>query len=70
MSIRVDNLSKPDNKVWKKVSNFLLYALPVYLPITLALPLTEAQKLWINYGVTVFIITLKGISKFTSEDTI
>jgi len=67
MSIRIDNLSKPDNTAWKKISDVLLYVLPVYLTTSLTLPIPEQYKFWINYGVTMIIVTLKGLSKFTSN---
>ena len=64
MSVRIDNLVKPDNKNWAKVSNYFLYTLPLSL---MALPISDDLKLWLNFGLTMVIISLKGFSKFTSE---
>jgi len=68
MQLSVNNFSKPSNKNWKKVADFFLYSLPLYLGAILALPLTEETKLWLNFGITMVIITLKSISKFTKEE--
>jgi predicted phosphoadenosine phosphosulfate sulfurtransferase len=70
MSIRIDNLSKPSNKNWKQVSNALLYTLPLYLTTIMSIPISEGLKLWLNFGMTILIITLKGFSKFTSEEEV
>jgi hypothetical protein len=64
MGVRIDNLVKPDNKNWAKVSNYFLYTLPLSL---MALPISDDLKLWLNFGLTMGIISLKGFSKFTSE---
>jgi hypothetical protein len=68
--IRVDNLSKPDNRNWQKVSNYFLYTLPLYLVSLMALPISDDLKLWLNFGLTMLTVSLKGFSKFTtnSED--
>lgn len=69
--MKTSNLSKPDSKNWKKVSNFFLYTMPVYLTAIMTLPISETYKLWINFGITILTVTLKGFSKFTTdEDTI
>jgi predicted phosphoadenosine phosphosulfate sulfurtransferase len=62
------NLSKPSSKKWKSVADFFLYTMPLYLSTIMALPITEDLKLWINFGITMLTITLKAVSKFTSED--
>jgi predicted phosphoadenosine phosphosulfate sulfurtransferase len=62
------NLVKPSSKKWKSVADFFLYSLPIYLTTVMALPISEDIKMWINFGITMLTITLKGISKFTSED--
>jgi predicted phosphoadenosine phosphosulfate sulfurtransferase len=70
MNISVKNLSRPSNKAWKKVADFFLYTLPLYLGVIVALPLPEETKIWINFGMSMAVVTLKGLTKFTSEETI
>jgi len=62
------NLSRPSNKVLKSIADFMLYSLPLYLGAILALPLEEETKLWVNAVLTIVIVTIKGLTKFTSED--
>ena len=65
---KYENLQKPTNKKWKAIADFFLYSLPLYLSAIMALPVSEDLKLWLNFGLTMIIITIKGISKFTAED--
>jgi len=69
MNISTKNLNKPSSRKWKKVADILLYTLPLYLTTILALPLSENATLWINFGVTMTIVTLKAFTKFTSDET-
>lgn len=69
MDISFSNLKKPSDKSVKRVADFFLYTLPLYLGAVMALPLTEEVKLWVNFGVTLLIVTMKGFSKLTSEET-
>jgi len=68
MNISTKNLNKPSNRKWKKVADILLYTLPLYLTAVLALPLSENVTLWINFGVTMAIVTLKAFTKFTTNE--
>jgi hypothetical protein len=68
MQFAVENLKKHDNKKLKKIADYLLYTLPLYLGAILALPIPENIKLYINFAVTILIISMKGASKFSSED--
>jgi predicted phosphoadenosine phosphosulfate sulfurtransferase len=68
MALSIDNLSKPSSKKWKTVADIFLYTMPLYLTTIMALPIKEDLKLWINFGITMLTITLKAVSKFTSED--
>ena len=70
MQLSVDNLSRPSNKKWKLVADFFLYSLPLYLGAILALPIAEDLKLWLNFGISIAVITLKGFTKFTSEEIV
>jgi hypothetical protein len=68
MTLKLDNLSKPSNKQWKRIADFFLFTLPLYLSAIMALPLKEELKLWLNFGITMLTITFKAVSKFTSEE--
>jgi hypothetical protein len=66
--MKLENFNKPSNKKWKSVADFFLYSLPLYLGAIMALPISEDIKLWLNFGITLVTVTLKGLSKFTAED--
>jgi hypothetical protein len=65
--IAVENLKKRDNKKWKVAADFFLYTLPFYLSAIMAVPIPDKLKMWINFAVTIAIVTIKGFSKFTTE---
>lgn len=65
-----DNLSKPSNRKWKSIADFFLFTLPLYLGAMMTIPIDEELKLWISFGLTMVVITLKGLSKLTAEETI
>jgi hypothetical protein len=71
MELSISNLDKPSNKKWKKVADYLLYTLPLY-SVAIAV---AADQLWsaktaliITIVINVLIISLKGLTKFTSEE--
>jgi hypothetical protein len=66
--IAFENLKKKDNKKWKTATDFFLYTMPFYLSAIMAIPISDDLKLWINFAVTIIIVTLKGFSKFTTEE--
>ena len=68
MALSLSNLKKKDNKKIKAIVDWMLYTLPLYLGAIMAMPVPESVKLWLNFGVTILIITLKGASKFSSEE--
>jgi hypothetical protein len=70
MELKYSNLGRPSNKKWKKVADYFLYTLPLY---SVAIAITS-DKLWgpeialyITTAINVIIVTLKGLTKFTSE---
>jgi predicted phosphoadenosine phosphosulfate sulfurtransferase len=65
--LKLENLNKPSNKKWKAVADFFLYTLPLYLVAIMAIPISEDAKLWLNFGFSIVIVSLKGLTKFTSE---
>jgi hypothetical protein len=69
MSFSVNNFNKPSDKKWKAIADFFLYSLPLYLGAIMALPINDETKLWLNFGMTILTVTIKGITKFTSEET-
>jgi predicted phosphoadenosine phosphosulfate sulfurtransferase len=67
-SLKISNLQKPSNKKWKSVADFFLYSLPLYLTAIIAAPIPENTKLWATFGISIITVTLKGFSKFTSNE--
>lgn len=65
--LSINNLRKKDNKKLKAIADFLLYTLPLYLGAIMALPIPEGVKLYVNFAVTIIIVTAKGLTKFSSE---
>jgi hypothetical protein len=71
MYFKTSNLGKPSNKRFKMIADFFLYSLPLYQTALVALPATaisEDKKMWIGFIFTMVVVTLKGLSKFTSEN--
>jgi hypothetical protein len=68
MGLSFDNLSKPSNKNYKKWADLALYLLPVYLSALIATPLNDTVKLWATFIVTVITVTIKGLTKFTTDE--
>jgi len=69
MNISIDNLGKPSNKLFKLIADIALYTLPLYSGAIVLLS-ADAPKfaLWANFFITLIVITLKAITKFTAED--
>ena len=69
MELKLENLNKPSNKKFKKIADVLLYTLPLYSG-AIAVLADSAPKfaLWANLILTLTVITLKGITKFTAEE--
>ncbi len=68
---RISNLNRPSNKKFKRVADILLYLLPLYVPIIAALdPVSPKFSLWAVTVLSTVVVTLKGITKFTSEPDI
>lgn len=67
MTLKISNLKKPSNKKFKRIGDILLYTLPLYSVAIVASPCPDKLKLWLNFVLTVAVITLKGITKFSAE---
>jgi len=68
LRLNINNWQQPSEKKFKKIADILLYSLPLYLGAVMASPMDETLKLWVNFGITFVIITVKTISKFTKEE--
>lgn len=68
MNFSTENLKKPSNPVLKRIADYLLYTLPVILTSIMAVPIAEESKLWLNFGISVIIVLIKGATKFTVAD--
>lgn len=69
MELKLNNLDKPSNKKLKRIADILLYLLPLYIPIIAVLdPISPEFSKWTIAGISVLVVTLKGLTKFTSED--
>lgn len=68
MKLKISNLRKPSNLYYKRIADVFLYTLPLYQGAIMASPLTEKQKLWYGFILTMIIVTLKGLTKFTSQE--
>lgn len=68
MTLKLENLSKPSNRQYKKIADFFLYTLPMYQAAVVALPISDNAKVWIGFGLTFFVITIKGLTKFTTNE--
>ena len=69
MELRLENLDKPSNKKFKRIADILLYTLPLYQGAIMALPISDTAKMWIGFSATMITITLKGLTKFTTDET-
>jgi len=68
LRLNINNWQQPSEKKFKKIADILLYSLPLYLGAVMTSPMDETLKLWVNFGITFVIITVKTISKFTKEE--
>jgi hypothetical protein len=68
MNISLKNLSRPSNKNFKAVADYLLYTLPLVSTAIMTVPLAEPIKLWVMFGLNIIVIGFKGLSKFSAED--
>jgi hypothetical protein len=66
MSLSISNLSVPDNKKFKLIADILLYTLPLY-SVAIAAIIPNGAALVMNTIITCVVVTIKGITKFTSE---
>lgn len=75
MNISVNNFSKPSNKKWKKVADYLLYtglpAINIFLvAIQVSRFVSPEFSLWAIAISNLLIALFKGFTKFTAEEGI
>jgi len=70
MEFKLSNYNKPSHKTFKLIADISIYAIPIYLPIIMTLPVSDNTKLWINTGLSFLSATIKIISKFTADDCV
>ena len=71
MDFSFNNWGKPSNKTFELWANILLYSAPLY---TGAIAVLESGAprfaLWANFVISVVVITLKALSKFTADPSV
>lgn len=68
MQLKISNFGKPSNKKWKLIADIALYSLPLYSgAIALISESAPLFALWTNFTITLVVVTLKAITKFTAE---
>jgi hypothetical protein len=67
MNISLNNYNKPSHILFKKIGDICLFAIPLYTPIILSLPITGNTKLWITAMTSILMATVKIISKFSID---
>jgi hypothetical protein len=68
MELKISNFGKPSNKKWKLIADIALYSLPLYSgAIALITESAPLFALWTNFTITLIVVTLKAITKFTAE---
>lgn len=72
MTLSKDNLSKPSNKKWKAIADYLLYTgLPAINVFFVAIqPVSPVFTIWAIAGSNLLIALFKGATKFTAEETV
>lgn len=74
MVLKLSNFDKPSNKRAKRIADFFLYTLPLYSVAIAAvgdqLFGSPRTAMWVVTGINILVITLKGLTKFTSETAV
>ena len=66
-TLKLSNLNKPSDPKWQKIGDIALFAIPIYIPIVMGLPINDLLKSWIMAGLSFVLGTVKIISKFTLD---
>ena len=67
MGLKLSNYNKPSDKTFRFIGDIALFAIPIYIPIVMGLPINDLAKSWIMAGLSFILGTVKIISKFTLD---
>lgn len=71
MELKISNWGEPSNKKFKRIADVLLYTLPLYSGAILLLEASAPKfALICNFIITLTVITLKALTKFTAENPV
>jgi hypothetical protein len=71
MEFKISNWDVPSNKKFKRIADVLLYTLPLYSGAILLLEASAPKfALICNFIITLTVITLKALTKFTAENPV
>lgn len=62
------NFNKPTPKKWKLIGDTAIYSLPLLTSAVMASPLDGDIRQWVNFGLTILLVSAKAISKFFKEE--
>jgi len=68
MQLKYSNIKQPSHRKFKRIADILLYTLPLYQGAIISLPITDTCKMWIGFCVTMVTVTLKALTKFTTDE--
>lgn len=68
MSTVTKKYYEPTPKKWRKVGDTILIFCTAIQPMTMTLPLTDAQRVWVNFGIGVTGVVGKIITNFFSTE--
>jgi hypothetical protein len=68
MELKLSNYNKPSNKTYRLIGDIALFAIPIYIPIIMSLPISDLIKSWIVASLSFISGTIKIISKFTLDE--
>jgi len=67
MNLNFCNYNKPSQPIYRKIGDICLFAIPLYTPIILSLPITDNVKLIVTAITSIVLATVKIISKFSVD---
>jgi hypothetical protein len=67
MNLSLNNYNKPSHPLFKRIGDICLFAIPLYTPIILSLPMTGTIKLMVTIIISTLLATVKIISKFSID---
>ena len=67
MKLKLSNYNKKSNPKWRMIGNFCIYAIPLYTTALVASPIDPVIRGYIEMGLTILSVTIKGISQLTID---